>query len=99
MWLKRLLEELKMTNDCHMKLYYDNQTAISITQNPVHHDWTKHVEVDKHSIKEKIESGIICMSYVPTKQHVADVLTKELPRQNFEDMLDKLGMINIYSPA
>ncbi|PON86228.1 hypothetical protein TorRG33x02_179470 [Trema orientale] len=99
MWLKRLLEELKMTSDCPMKLYCDNQAAISIAHNPVHHDRTKHVEVDKHFIKEKIESGIICMSYVPTKQHVADVLTKGLPRQNFEDMLDKLGMINIYSPA
>ncbi|PON66810.1 Ribonuclease H-like domain containing protein, partial [Trema orientale] len=99
MWLKRVLVELRMATDSPMKLYCDNQAAINIAHNPVHRDRTKHVEVDRHFIKEKIESGVICMTYVPTKQQVADVLTKGLPRQLFEDMIDKLGMINIYSPA
>ena len=57
------------------------------------------MEVDRHFIKEKIESGVITMIYVPSNQQVADVLTKVLPRQQFEDLVDKLGMINIYSPA
>ena len=34
-WLKRVLEELKMTVDKPMKLYYDNKATISIAQNPV----------------------------------------------------------------
>ena len=46
--------------------YYDNKAVIAIVHNPVFHDRTKHVEVDKHFIKEKIEEGIICMPYVPT---------------------------------
>ena len=82
-----------------MRLYYDNQVTISIAQNPIHHDRTKHVEVDQHFIKETVEGGVITMIYVPSNQHVADVLTKGLPRQQFEDLVDKLGMINIYSPA
>ena len=49
-----------------IKLYCDNKAAISISHNPVLHDRTKHVEVDKHSIKEKIDSSVICMSYIPT---------------------------------
>ena len=57
------------------------------------------MEVDRHFIKGKIESGVITMIYVPSNQQVADVLTKVLPRQQFEDLVDKLGMINIYSPA
>ena len=64
LWLKLLLEELKVTNEKPMKLFCDNKAAINIPRNPMHHDRTKHVEVDGHFIKEKIEKRIICMSYV-----------------------------------
>ncbi|EOY17116.1 Cysteine-rich RLK (RECEPTOR-like protein kinase) 8 [Theobroma cacao] len=98
-WLKRLMEELKVSSMGPMKLYCDNKAATSIAHNPVHHDRTKHVEIDRHFIKEKIEDGVICMTYVPTKQQIADVLTKGLPRPSSEVLVDKLGMTNIYSPA
>ena len=99
MWLKRVLEKLKIDFYSYIKLYYDNQATIKIAHDLVHYDQTKHVEIDKHFIKEKIESGIICTFYVSTKKQVVDVLTKGLPRQRFKDMVNKLGMINIYSPA
>ena len=82
-----------------MKLFCDNQATISIANNPVHHDRTKHVEVDRHFIKEKIESRTIWLMYVPTSQQVANVFTKGLSRELFEDFTCTLGMINIYSPA
>ena len=84
-WLNRLLEELRVPLKHPMVLYYDNQAAISIAKNPVHHDRTKHVEIDRHFIKEKIEEG--------------DILTKALARVNFEDLTKKLEMINIYNTA
>lgn len=52
--------------------------AINILHNPVHHDRTKHVEVDRHFIKEKIEDGVICMMYVPITKQDANILTKGL---------------------
>ena len=82
-----------------MKLYCDNKSAVSIAHNLVHHDKTKHVEVDRHFIKEKIDNGTICMTYIPTKEQTADVLTKSSNKPNFEDVVNKLGMTNIYIPA
>ena len=64
MWIKRLLEDLRVFALLPTKVYYDNKVAISIVHNPVLHDKTKHVEVDKHFIKEKIDNGIICMPYI-----------------------------------
>ena len=80
-----------------MKLYCDNKAAISISHNPVHHDRTKHVEVDRHFIKEKIEEWTIYMVYVPTSEQTADLLTKPLTRPVFEKLVDKLGMFNFFS--
>ena len=65
-WIRRILQELKVSEALPMKLYCDNKVAISIAHNLVLHDQTKYVEVDKHFIKEKIEGGIVCMTYVPT---------------------------------
>ena len=67
LWLKLLLKELQVATKSPMKLYSDNKAAISIAHNPVHHDRTKHVEVDRHFIKEKIEEGSICIPYVASK--------------------------------
>ncbi|KAK2975605.1 hypothetical protein RJ640_023537 [Escallonia rubra] len=76
----RLLEELQFPPSASMKLMCDNKAAISIAKNPVHHDRTKHIEIYRHFIKEKIEQGVIEVDYTPTRQQTADVLTKAIPR-------------------
>lgn len=80
LWIKRLLEELKIPIPAPIKVYCDNKTAISIAHNPVLLDITKHVEVDKHFIKEKIDSIVLCMPCIPTTSQVADILTKGLSK-------------------
>ncbi|KAL6343242.1 hypothetical protein AAG906_022158 [Vitis piasezkii] len=78
LWLHKLLEELHITVELPIKLYCDNKTAISISHNHVQHDKTKHIEVDRHFIKEKIENGTICMTYIPTREQLTDKFTKGL---------------------
>ena len=51
--LKMILEELRIPYEKPKKLYCDNKAAINIAHNPVQHDRTKHVEVDRHFIKKK----------------------------------------------
>lgn len=99
LWLKIILEDLKIKWGGPMKLYCDNKSAISIAHNPVQHDRTKHIEVDRHFIKEKLDSGLICTPYVPSQGQLADILTKGLSSPIFERIVSKLGMENTYSPA
>ena len=82
-----------------MPLYCDNKAAIEIAHNPVQHDRTKHVEVDRHFIKEKLDSHIILFPFVPTEEQLADILTKALSSKAFYDSLDKLGIRDLYAPT
>ena len=99
MWLKIILEDLKVKWEGPIRLYCDNKSAICIAHNPVQHDRTQHVEVDRHFIKEKLDSGLICTPYVPTGGQLADILIKGLSHPTFRNMLDKLGMTDLYQPA
>ena len=99
MWLLRLLRELKVETRETVKMFSDSLAAISIAKNPVHHDRTKHIEIDRHFISEKVNNRIVQLSHVPTRLQIADILTKALPRVSFDEMNSKLGLYNIYNPA
>lgn len=98
-WLQRMFKELKIPSNYTMKVWCDNKAAISIAKNPVHHDRTKHVEIDRHFIKEKIDNNIINLEYTPSQLQRADILTKALLKPTYENLRSNLGMIDIYHPA
>ncbi|XP_073272521.1 basic helix-loop-helix protein A-like [Primulina huaijiensis] len=82
-WLRQLLIDLRVLVTCLITMYCDYQAAISISKNPVQHDRTKHIEIDRHFINEKVEDKVISICYVPSQMQAADILTKLLRRPNF----------------
>ncbi|CAL8996549.1 unnamed protein product [Prunus brigantina] len=99
LWIRRLLTELGFKPRKPMELYCDNKSAIDIAHNPVQHDRTKHVEVDRHFIKEKIEKKIICLSFIKSEDQLANILTKAVCSRVFHDSLTKLGIGDVYAPT
>ncbi|CAL2271104.1 unnamed protein product [Prunus armeniaca] len=63
------------------KLHCDNKSAFEIANNLVQHDRTKHVEVDWHFIKEKLEHKLISIPFVPFSEQLADMLTHALSKR------------------
>jgi hypothetical protein len=53
--------------------------------------------VDCHFIREKIQSKEIEAPYVKSGDQLADIFTKELDSKSFQENIDKLGMINVFS--
>jgi hypothetical protein len=99
LWLKKFLTELDFEPQSEMKLLCDNKAAIDIAHNPVQHDRTKHVEVDRHFIKEKLDAKIISLPFVRSNEQLADILTKPVSFKIFNDSVERLGMTDIYVPT
>ncbi|CAN6723763.1 unnamed protein product [Malus baccata var. baccata] len=99
LWLKKLLRDLGFNPKGVMKLHCDNKAAIDIVHNPVQHDRTKHVEIDRHFIKEKLDDEIIMFPFVRSEDQLADALTKAVSNSVFSNSLDKLGMRDIFAPT
>ena len=94
LWLRKLMGELNFPSSETCTLFCDNKAAIDISENPVQHDRTKHVEIDRHFIKEKLENKIIRIPHLKSEDQLADILTKAVTAEVFETTLSKLGIGN-----
>ncbi|KAJ0444187.1 putative RNA-directed DNA polymerase [Helianthus annuus] len=92
LWVKRLLTEIGFPPNKPIQILCDNKAAIQISENPVQHDRTKHIEVDRNFIKEKLETGVIEFPFVRSEDQLADILTKAVNGRIFSECLGKLNV-------
>ena len=78
--LRTILQEFGLLVQGPTPLYCDNQATIHIASNPVFHEKTKHIEVDCHFIRFKVESKDIITPFVPSRSQLVDIFTKALPK-------------------
>ena len=75
-------------------IYCDNTSAIAITENPVQHSRTKHIDIRYHFIREHVMNGTVELHFVPTDKQLADIFTKPLDEATFSRLVSELGMLN-----
>ncbi|KAF0688883.1 hypothetical protein As57867_019513, partial [Aphanomyces stellatus] len=91
LWYIELLEELGYPQGS-IAVHCDNQSAIAIAKNPGHHERTKHISTKYHFVRDQVDKGRIQLRYCPTKLMIADILTKAIPRVQFEILRSKMGL-------
>ena len=88
--LRRVLTKIGFAPTSEMDLFCDNKAAIAIAHNPIQHDCTKHVEIDRHFIKENLQAKINRFPFVKSEDQLVNILTKAVSSKDFYNSLDKL---------
>ena len=95
-WLVRLLKELGITIPTPIILNANNTSAIQIALNPVYHECTKHIEVECHFIREKLEEKILTLPHVASTHQIADLFTKAINRDRHQFLISKLMLFDTH---
>lgn len=73
-------------------LYADNQGAIALSENPIFHNKTKHIENRCHYIRERVAEGSITVKCISTDSMIADRSSKPLSRIKFQRFVQHVGL-------
>ena len=78
-----------------MSIYVDNQGGIDLANNPKYHDRTKHIDIRYHFIRDITQKGLVDLIHLPSNDNTADILTKSLPREKFEEHRTNMGLSTV----
>lgn len=91
-WIQKLLMDLGIENT-EIILYEDNQGCLALANNPVNHTRTKHIDVQYHFVREKLENEAFKLEYCPTENMLADLLTKPIAKHQFQKLREGLQIM------
>jgi hypothetical protein len=98
-WLLHLLKDFQIPHLQAALLFCDSQAALHIAVNLVYHERTKHIEIDYHVVREKIQLGLVRTLHVSSTNQLADLFTKALGSDLFHKLLSKMNILNIHCPS
>lgn len=96
-WLRRLYHEMTYqelnTNPPSIQLVLsDSQGAICLAKSPRFDNHTKHIDVKYHFVQDSCAQGLTQLTYLPTIDMTADILTKALPRETHQYHVKGMGL-------
>lgn len=92
MWLQQLADELDKNSVKSITINCDSQSAINLSESDGFNRRTKHIDVRHHFIREKIQSGIVKVNFVPGTEMTADYLTKAVPKEKHQFCVQQSGL-------
>lgn len=94
MWIQKLLAELKVPHSQVARLWCDNIGATYLSQNPVFHARTKHIEIDFHFVRERVAQKLLDIRFIPSGDQLADGFTKPLSTAKMKDFRVNLNLVS-----
>ena len=93
LFLRQLLSDMLFCTKEPVTIFADNQGAISLSKNPVHHQRSKHIDIRFHFIRDEVQKGSVEIFYVPSEDNMADIFTKPASKFKFSKFSSMRGAI------
>lgn len=91
-WLRNILEEMRCSQREGTTMFCDNSSTIKLSKNPVLHGRSKHIHVRYHFLRDLVKEGVINLEYCSTQVQLADVMTKAVKLEVFEELRKNMGI-------
>lgn len=78
-----------LNNNCDALLLVDNIGAISMSKSYENSKRTKHIDIRAHFLKDIVERSVISIEYVNFNVNLADLMTKSLCKEKFENFVNQ----------
>ena len=88
-----MLKDIRIEISEHVVIHCDNASTINMSKNLVLHLKIKKISIKYHMLREKVAEKEIRLEYVSTKEQIADIFTKPLPKEIFEYLRGMLGVM------
>jgi hypothetical protein len=94
-WITKLVSDLFDQTLESTIIYCDNQSCIRLSEHPVFHERSKHIEIKYYFIRDKFQEGEVKLDYIPTDEKTTNILTKPLSKIKFAYFRKKMGIVEI----
>jgi hypothetical protein len=94
-WYRLLLNDMGVDSSKPIATYQDNKSTIIMAATGATFKRTKHLISKFSYVKERIDNGDIQLKYMPTKDMIADILTKPVDRATLVHLRQKMSIFKI----
>jgi hypothetical protein len=91
MWIQSLLHELKVPCPPAARIWCDNIGATYLTANPMFHGRVKHIEIDVHSVRERVARKLLEVRLISAEDQIVDGFTMALTTKKLASFRDNLN--------
>ncbi|XP_014490467.1 uncharacterized protein LOC106753185 [Vigna radiata var. radiata] len=98
-WVHYLLQDLQVREAGTHVLYCDNKSTRHIAHNQSFHERAKHIELDCHVVREKIQVNLLRLLPIQSDEQLVNFFTKFPHRVRFKSIVPKLGLVSIHHPS
>ncbi|KAL6269518.1 hypothetical protein ACE6H2_026429 [Prunus campanulata] len=94
-WVRQVLLDLKVCLPEPPTISCDNLSALALSSNPIYHSRIKHLDIDFHFVRERVQRNDLTVQYIPTEEQLADVFTKGLHSPVFSSHCANMRLGNL----
>jgi hypothetical protein len=90
LWIRRLACTFRQVDPKWSPTVFNE--AVALANNPVHHNASKHIEVQYHFVRDCVTQGKLSLEKVSMTDNVADAMTKGLSTNRFRSLRQRMGV-------